>query len=148
MKRLIITLVLILAPTLFYAQQEFDRFEDAEGVDVVVINKKMIDLVGEFSLDFEDKDAEKFAKLAEKMDGIRIFLTKEQKYRDEMKRTVSSYLKNNKMDELMRVKKQGKEVKVFSKQKTSDTLQEMLVFVEWNDKEETVLISLTGNFEL
>lgn len=148
MKRLIITLVLILAPTLFYAQQEFDRFEDAEGVDVVVINKKMIDLVGEFSLDFEDKDAEKFAKLAEKMDGIRIFLTKEQKYRDEMKRTVSSYLKNNKMDELMRVKKQGKEVKVFSKQKTSDTLQEMLVFVEGNDKEETVLISLTGNFEL
>ena len=148
MKKLIITLVLILAPTLFYAQQEFDRFEDAEGVDVVVINKKMIDLVGEFSLDFEDKDAEKFAKLAEKMDGIRIFLTKEQKYRDEMKRTVSSYLKNNKMDELMRVKKQGKEVKVFSKQKTSDTLQEMLVFVEGNDKEETVLISLTGNFEL
>ena len=48
----------------------------------------------------------------------------------------------------MRVKKEGKEVKVFARQKSSDTLQEMLVFVEGKDKEETVLISLTGNFEL
>ncbi len=148
MKKLIITLVLILAPTLFYAQKAFDKFEDKEGIDVVIINKKMIDLAGQFSLEFKDKDAEKFAKMAKKMDGIRIFSTKEEKYKNDMKSTVKSYLKDNKMDELMRVKKEGTEVKVFARQESTDTLQEMLVFVEGNDDEESVLISLTGNFEL
>ena len=67
-----------------------------------------------------------------------------------MKSTVNSYLKANPLDELMRVNDGGKNVKIYVKSgANSNQVKELLMFIEGaNAKNETVLLSLTGNFDL
>ncbi len=68
-----------------------------------------------------------------------------------MKSTVGSYLKSNPLDELMRVNDSGKKVNIYVKSgATSSQVKELLMFIEGVNVKgnETVLLSLTGNFDL
>jgi len=67
----------------------------------------------------------------------------------DMKVTSDKYLKTAGLDELMRINEKGKNVKIYVKSGSSDQqVKELLMFIEGSGKEETVLMSLTGNFDL
>lgn len=150
MKKFIITLILALLPALFFAQTSaFDKFEK-DGVDAVVVNKKMFELMGNVKMDPKDKNAQQYLNLVKKLDNLKMFTTTNGKIAAEMKNSVDAYLKNYPLEELMRVNEDGKTIKIYVKSgATSSQVKELLMFIDGGGaKSSTVLMSLTGNFDL
>jgi hypothetical protein len=67
-----------------------------------------------------------------------------------MKAAAEKYVRTAGLEELMRVNDSGKNIKILVKSGATDTqIKELLMFIEGGSKaNETVLMSLTGNFDL
>jgi len=150
MKKFIITLLLAVLPSLIFAQTTaFDKFEK-DGVDAVIVNRKMFELMGSVKMDPKEKDAQQYLDLIKKLNNLKVFSTKNGKIISDMKSTVSGYLKSNPLEELMRINEGGKTIKIYVKSGAKvSQVKEMLMFIEGGgSKDSTVLMSLTGNFDL
>lgn len=86
--------------------------------------------------------------VAKGIDKLQIFTTSDKKWSTDMKSTVEKHLKSNSLEELMRVSDGGENVKIYiNSGGSSNKIKELLMFIE-DGKNETVLLSLTGNFDL
>ena len=150
MKNLVVVIAFLMASTVSFAQGAFDKFEDKEGVASVIVNKKMFEMMSKVKVDAKDKEMQQYMNLLKKLDNLKVFTTSNAKLGADMKATVNSYLKSNPLEELMRVNGDGKNVKIYVKSgASSNQVKELLMFIEGaNAKNETVLLSLTGNFDL
>ena len=148
MRKLILSLVLVLSANTFFAQQTvFDKFEDQEGVTSVVVNKKMFSLLSKMKV--EDKETQQYVNLIKKLENLRVFVTKSDKKADEMKAISDKYIKTASLEELMKINDKGKSVKIFVKSGAGDSqIKELMMFVDGGLNEETVLMSLVGDFDL
>ncbi|MXN90274.1 DUF4252 domain-containing protein [Flavobacterium sp. Sd200] len=148
MKNLFAVLIFMLMPTVFFAQTAFNKYEDKTEITSVIVNKKMFQLIGQMKMDPKDKDAQQYLNLVKKLDNLKVFTTSNNKYAADMKSTVDTYLKTNPLEELMRINNDGKNIKIYIKQGASSSqVKELLMFMDGN-KTETVIMSLTGNFDL
>lgn len=146
MKKIIITFVLAVAPALFFGQSLFDKYDGPDEITTVIVNKKMFEMMG--NVKTNDQDAQQFLRLIKGLDNLRVFTTSDKKWSADMKATVEKHLKSNTLEELMRVSDGGKNVKIYVKSgDTTTKVRELLMFIE-DGKNETVLLSLTGNFDL
>ena len=86
------------------------------------------------------------------LDNIKIFITENKALKDKMKSSVDAYLASNKsLNELMRVKEDGKNIKFYSKEgKSSNFVSELLMFLEGSvdGKDQAIIMSITGNIDL
>ena len=148
MRKLILSLVLVLSANTFFAQQTvFDKFEDQEGVTSVVVNKKMFNLLSKMKV--EDKETQQYVNLIKKLENLRVFVTQSDKKADEMKAASDKYIKSASLEELMKINDKGKSVKIYVKSGAGDSqIKELMMFVEGGPNEETVLMSLIGDFDL
>lgn len=147
MKKILVTLVLTLMPSLFFGQSAFDKYDGEDGVTAVVIGKKMFEMMG--NVKSNDKDAQQYMNLVKKLESLKVFVTSSPKLTADMKATSNKYLKTAALEELMRVNDGGKNIKIYVKSgATSTKVKELLMFIEGGGKDETVLMSLTGNFDL
>jgi hypothetical protein len=145
MRKLLFSIVLMLSATTFFAQSVFDKFEDQDGT--VIVNKKMFSLLSK--MEVNDKQEQEYVNLIKKLDNLKVFVTQSDKKSDEMKAVFDKYIKTASLEELMRVNEKGKSVKIFVKSgATNSQIKELLMFVEGIGQEETVLMSLTGDFDL
>jgi hypothetical protein len=148
MKKFIIALVFAILPTVSFAQQAFAKFEDVPEILSVIVNKKMFELMSQVKLDPKDKEGQKYLALVKKLDNLKVFTTSSTKYSAEIKTAVTTYLKTNPLEELMRISEGGQNIKIYVKNgATASQVKELLMFME-GGKKETVLMSLTGNFDL
>ncbi|MCG2610466.1 DUF4252 domain-containing protein [Flavobacterium sp. SM15] len=151
MKKLFLTVVVALFTTAIFAQSSFDKYDGQDNVTSVIVNKKMFELMSKVKVDASDKEAQAYMSLLKKLDNLKVFTTNSSKTATDMKLTVGSYLKSNPLDELMRVNDSGKKVNIYVKSgATSSQVKELLMFIEGVNVKgnETVLLSLTGNFDL
>ena len=149
MRNLIITLVFAFVTTTFYAQSAFDKYDGQDDVTSVIVNKKMFDLMSKVKVDASDKEMQQYISLIKKLDYLKVFTTKNPKIEADMKASADKYIKTAGLEELMRVNDSGRNVKILVKSGASDTqVKELLMFIEGGGKDETVLMSLTGNFDL
>lgn len=148
MKKYLVTLVLTLMPSIFFGQNAFDKYDGQEGVTAVIIGKKMFEMMG--NVKSNDKDAQQYMDLVKKLESLKVFVTSSPKVTADMKATSAKYLKSAALEELMRVNDGGKTVKIYVKSGASSTkVKELLMFIEGGGgKDDTVLMSLTGNFDL
>ncbi|QBZ99017.1 hypothetical protein GS03_02532 [Flavobacterium sangjuense] len=147
MRKLILSLVLVLSTSTFFAQSVFDKFEDQEGITSVVVNKKMFALLSK--MEVKDKESQQYVNLIKKLDNLRVFVTQSDKKADEMKSVSDKYIKSSTLEELMKITDKGKSVKIYVKSGASESqIKELMMFVEGSGKEETVLMSLIGDFDL
>ncbi|HNP32845.1 MAG TPA: DUF4252 domain-containing protein [Flavobacterium sp.] len=148
MRKLILSLVLVLSANTFFAQQSvFDKFEDQDGVTSVVVNKKMFTLLSKMKV--EDKETQQYVNLIKKLENLRVFVTQNGKKADDMKATSDKYIKTASLEELMKINDKGKNVKIYVKSGAGDSqIKELMMFVEGGPNEETVLMSLIGDFDL
>jgi 6-phosphogluconate dehydrogenase len=66
-----------------------------------------------------------------------------------MKLITEKYIKTAGLEELMRVNENGRNIKILVKSGTTDSqIRELLIFIEGKKNDDTVLMSLTGNFDL
>lgn len=150
MKKFIIVLIMAIAPALTFAQSTaFDKFDGRDGVTAVVVNKKMFQLMGNVKADKSDKNMQQYLDLIKKLDMLKVFSSTNSKAVADMKTTVASYLKSNPLEELMRITENGRNIKIYVKSGAKDSqVRELLMFMEGSGKNDTVLMSLTGNFDL
>jgi hypothetical protein len=100
-------------------------------------------------MDAKDKETQHYVNLIKKLDNLKVFVTSNTKKAQEMKAVADKYLKTASLEELMRVNEKGKSVKIYVKSGSTDSqVKELLMFIEGSGKEETVLMSLTGDFDL
>lgn len=148
MRKLIITVMLALMPALFYAQSSpFDKFEGKEGVEVVVVNKKMFDLLSSMNIDCKDEKVNKYLKQAQNLDKLKIFATDRSDNAAEIKDTFASYLKKYPFEELMSISDGDSKTKIYVRTEgNSSQIKEVVMLVD-GDKEATVFL-LSGNITL
>ena len=150
MKKFIITIVVALVSNAFFAQTAFDKYDGLDGVTSIVVNKKMFQMMSSVKVDAKDKETQQYLSLMKKLDNLKVFTTTSTKLSAEMKSTADKYVKTAGLEELMRVNDSGKNVRILVKSGSTDTqVKELLMFIEDPSKQnETVLMSLTGSFEL
>jgi len=147
-KKILLTLVILLSTNLFFGQQSlFDKFENQDKVTAIVVNKKMFELMSKMKV--SDKETQQYVDLLKKLDNLKVFVTENDGKASEMKSIADKYLKSASLEELMRVNQAGKNVKILVRSGSNDSLvKELFMFVEGGPKQQTVLLSLTGDFNL
>jgi len=150
MEKFIITLVFTLIATPFFAQSAFDKFDGQDDVTSIIVNKKIFDLMSKVKVDASDKETQQYMNLIKKLDNLKVFTTSRSRATAEMKSAADKYIKTAGLEELMRVNDSGKNIKILVKSGASDSqIRELLMFIEGGSKSnETILMSLTGNFDL
>jgi len=147
MRKIILIIALVLVSNTFFAQTVFDKFDNQDDITSIIVNKKMFSLLSK--VDAKDKESQQYINLIKKLDNLKVFVTGSDRKASDMKSTAEKYLKSSGMDELMRINEKGKNVKIYVKSGASDSqVKELLMFIEGSGKEESVLMSLTGNFDL
>jgi len=149
MKKYISTILLLLVTSPFFAQSVFDQFEGIEGVNTVLVNKKMFDLMSKVKLDSSDKETQQYMNLIKKIDNLKVYRTQNERIATQMRLTAEKYAKPAGLEELMVSNEGGKKVRILAKQGGVETqLKELLLFIEGGKNEDTVLLSITGDFDL
>lgn len=150
MKKFIITIVVALVSNTFFAQTAFDKYDGLDGVTSIVVNKKMFQMMSSVKVDANDKETQQYLSLMKKLDNLKVFTTTSTKLSADMKLTADKYVKTAGLEELMRVNDSGKNVRILVKSGSAGSqVKELLMFIEDASKQnETVLMSLTGDFDL
>ena len=150
MRKLVLALVIILLPTAFFGQAAFDKFDGQDDVTSIIVNKKMFELMSKVKVDATDKSAQPYLNLIKKLDNLKVFTSGSTRVSSEMKVTAEKYMKSAGLEELMRINDGGKNIKIWVKSGAKDSqIKELMMFMEGTSKgNETVLMSLTGDFDL
>ena len=148
MKKIILIVALMLSSLNIYSQTAFDKFENQDDVNSIIINKKMFELIAKTKS--KEKDKAQLLAMVKKLDQIKIFTSESVSKGKEMKAVAESYIKSSKLDELMRANNGGKNVKIYVKSGASDSIiKELFMFIEGDSKERnTVVLSLVGDMNL
>lgn len=148
-KKFVLTLVLTLVSSTFFAQAIFDKFDGQDGITSIIVNKKMFDLMSKVKMDTSDKETQQYLNLIKKLDDLKVFTTKSAKLESEMKVVADKYIKTAGLEELMRVNEDGRSIKILVKSGASDSqIKELFMFIQGAKNDDTVLMSLKGNFDL
>ncbi|HET8855215.1 MAG TPA: DUF4252 domain-containing protein, partial [Salinimicrobium sp.] len=131
MKKSLIIIALALLMPMVSNAQNFAKYESMKGVDAVVITNKMFKLLTKIDLNADDPETQEYIDLIENLDEIRVFTTNQASVRSQMAADVAEYLENSSLEELMRVKEDGKMVKFFYKPgKSEDYVSQLFMFME------------------
>ena len=95
------------------------------------------------------EEMQQYHRLIKKLDNLKVFTTKSSRVEAEMKATAERYMKTANLEELMRVNDNGRSIKILVKSGAKDTqIRELLMFIDGGKGEDSVLMSLTGDFDL
>jgi hypothetical protein len=150
MTKFVTSLLVFLVSTVMFGQSVFDKFDGQEEVSTIIVNKKMFEMMGKVKMDSNDKEAQQYLNLIKKLDNLKVFVTSNSKITSEMRAAADKYLKTASLEELMRVSDGGKNVQIYMRAGAKESeVRELFMFMEGGPKDkETVLLSLTGNFNL
>ena len=148
-KKLLLALIFVLSSNMIFAQGAFDKFDGQDDVTSIIVNKKMFDLMSKVKMDASDKETQQYLSLIKKLDDLKVFTTKSARIEGEMKVIADKYIKTAGLEELMRVNEDGRSIKILVKSGASDSqIRELFMFIEGAKNDDTVLMSLKGNFDL
>lgn len=152
MKKLAILVAFMISPMLVSAQGVFDSYEDEKDVTSVVVTKNMFKLLSKIEVETDDPEVKEYMDMVNSLDNIKVFMTENKSVGARMKADVKKYVGTSKgLEELMRIKDDGKNVKFYSKEGSDENhVSELLMFLdgEMDGKEGTVVMSITGNIDL
>lgn len=152
MKHTLIALALLLAPMVGFSQGYFDKFENENDVTAVIVTKNMFKLLAEIDIESNDPEVKEYMEMVNNLEDIKIFITDNTSIKKDMKNSVNSYISSNKgLNELMRVKEDGKFINFYSREgKNPNIVSELLMFLDGNvdGKEQAIIMSITGNIDL
>ena len=142
--KLLLVVALVVAPIITYAQSQFDKFEDIDGVTSVVVTQKAFSLMSTIGAESDDE----YMNLIKNINSLRVFATESAKVAAQMSAEADKYLKSANLEELMRINDDGNNVKIYVKEGSNENyVKELFMLVQGtnmndNDDSETVIISL------
>ena len=159
---LTLILSLVLFPTLLLSQNFFDKYEDYGDVGSIIVNQKMFKMLSD--IEINDPDAGAFMIQAGKLKNLSVYTTSSREMSSVMEGDVAEYIEIFKLEELMRIKVDGsnikfyilegkddnhvKELLMFSTELSNLTVQENYTINGTKLEFETVLLSLKGDIDL
>jgi len=145
MKKLLLSLIVVLSSTVMFAQSNvnelMDKFRGREDVNVISISGSMFKMGANF-IDEKDEEAKMAKSVASQIEQMDIVNTNSEKGSVELRSEVQKLLKKQKYEEMMTVDSEGEKVKFYGIL-NGEILKEFFIFVE--DKREATLISMKGN---
>ncbi len=150
MKKLIVIIVLVLAP-IFTQAQTFSKYADMKGVSSMVMTNEMFKLLADIDFESEDPEVKRYIQLIENLEDIKVLSTKDSGISSKMQQDVKSYLTSSSMKELMSFKDDDKEVKFYSKPGSrKGSVSQLFMFLNGMEEGEpmTVIMSITGDIDL
>ena len=149
-KNSLIIVILILVSNIILAQSAFDKYDGQEGVISIIVNKKMFQMWGNVKVDANDEESQQYISLIKKLDNLKVYTTTNPKITADMKITTDLYWKVAGLTELVRSNYKGKKLRVWYKSGINEgQITEILMYDDGSDnKNETILMSLTGDFNL
>jgi hypothetical protein len=137
------------------AQSFFDVLEDMDGVDMVVVNKDMFELLSKFNPDkMKDNEAMQIFAMINDLKSFKMFSTDDSFIADKMEVMTNTAIKKNNLTELMRIKEDDSRIKIYVKStKNKEYVSEVLMFIKGIDKQtkgisKSMIISLTGSIDI
>lgn len=158
MKKIILSIAVILMSFSTYAQNSiFDKFEDMDGVSSVIVSKEAFKMLAKFKGGGEE--GQEYLEMVQGLNSFKVFTTDKPAIAAQMTNVMKKYLSSSKLTELMRVKDEDTNVKIYVRQgKDEDHVSELLMFVNGVGKytkdsgspieAESVILSLTGDIDL
>lgn len=156
MKKILVVIILAIAPYFVQAQDIFEKYEDDDKVTFVAMQPKMFQMLAKMSVNADEPEAREFFDLVNSITSFKVITTEDALITKDVDSWVSNRLSNSSFEELMRIRDGGSNVKFYVKEgKDSNHVKELLMFVtgmkdvDINGKKmETVLLSLTGDINL
>jgi hypothetical protein len=155
MNKIILLIALTVTSMVTNAQSFFDSLEDMDGVDMVVVNKDMFELLSKFGPDkMKDNEAMQIFTMIKDLKKLKVFSTDDAIIADKMETMANSAIKKHNLTELMRIKEDNSRVKIYVKStKNKEYVSEVLMFIKGIDKQtkgisKSMIVSLTGNIDI
>ena len=155
MRKIILLIALTVASMVTSAQSLFDTLEDMDGVDMVVVNKDMFELLSKFNPDkMKDNKAMQIFAMINDLKSFKMFSTDDSFIADKMEVMTNTAIKKHNLTELMRIKEDDSRIKIYVKAtKNKEYVSEVLMFIKGIDKQtkgisKSMIISLTGSIDI
>jgi hypothetical protein len=155
MRKIILLIVLTVASMVTSAQSLFDTLEDMDGVDMVVVNKDMFELLSKFNPDkMKDNKAMQIFAMINDLKSFKMFSTDDSFIADKMEVMTNTAIKKHNLTELMRIKEDDSRIKIYVKAtKNKEYVSEVLMFIKGIDKQskgisKSMIMSLTGVIDI
>ena len=155
MKKIILLIALTVTSMVTSAQSFFDALEDMDGVDMVVVNKDMFELLSKFNPDkMKDNEAMQIFAMINDLKSFKMFSTDDSFIADKMEVMTNTAIKKHNLTELMRIKEDDSRIKIYVKAtKNKEYVREVLMFIKGIDKQtkgisKSMIISLTGTIDI
>ena len=155
MNKIILLIALTVTSMVTNAQPFFDSLEDMDGVDMVVVNKDMFELLSKFGPDkMKDNEAIQIFTMIRDLKNLKVFSTDDAIIADKMETMANSAIKKHNLTELMRIKEDDSRIKIYVKStKNKEYVSEVLMFIKGIDKQtkgisKSMIVSLTGNIDI
>ena len=130
MKNNLLLLSLLLTPIVMSAQSIFEKYEDQDHVTSVVVNQKMFKMLANIDVQTNDPESDAFINQVKMLDNLTVYTTDNIGVSKSMKNDVEQYIKNSKLEELMRIKDGDQTVNFFVLEGKDDNhVKELLMFV-------------------
>ena len=155
MKKIILLIALTITSMVTSAQSFFDVLEDMDGVDMVVVNKDMFELLSKFNPDkMKDNEAMQIFTMINDLKSFKMFSTDDSFIADKMEVMTNTAIKKHNLTELMRIKEDDSRIKIYVKAtKNKEYVSEVLMFIKGIDKQskgisKSMIMSLTGSIDI
>ena len=155
MKTTMLLIALLVTPIVTSAQSFFDKLEDTDGVDMVVVTKDAFELISKFKdVKIDDNEGMKVFQMVQDLKEFKMFSTDDKSTANTMETMANIAIKKQNLTQLMRIKNDDSRVKIYVKStKNKDFVSEVLMFIKGIDKKtngnsEAVIVSLTGNIDI
>ena len=155
MKKIILIIALTVTSMVTSAQSFFDALEDMDGVDMVVVNKDMFELLSKFNPDkMKDNEAMQIFAMINDLKSFKMFSTDDSFIADKMEIMINTAIKKHNLTELMRIKEDDSRIKIYVKAtKNKEYVSEVLMFIKGIDKQskgisKSMIMSLTGVIDI
>lgn len=140
----IIVYVALLVSSIAFSQNAFDKLEDKEGVESIVVSKKMFEMMSKV------KEMQQYMNLLKKLDNLQAVYTSQSKLSGDLNSAAASYLKANPLESITTTTQDGNVIKVYGKTDANQSnVREVLVVVNGNfNGVKTSVLSIKGDFPL
>lgn len=131
--------------------QDLSKYDNVKEINAIVINKSMFKLMSKLDFDSDDEDIKVYLDIVENLDDIKIYTTESVEFGKKLQTDFNALKQKNNLEELMRVKSDGKDVNFFIKPgKSDDYVNQLLMFINSSEKSDTesILVIINGNIDL
>jgi len=148
MKRIIILFSIILSFNTF-AQSLFDKYEDIDQVNSVIVTDEMFKLLKE--IEPESTEAKEEISVLSGLTGLKVFSTDNDNLGQQMMQDAQTFVTKKKMSELMRINDQDAKVKFYIIKGEQPHIAKELIMISQSKKptdHKVVVMLVTGKVDL